>query len=210
MLLKKLAETIELTTRIPDNEKKVAALAVFYFEKLQKKLIAFNKHLNIIYNPFKEYQRVSNKSIQKYRSALWKYRDQIRKNFENLRKTAVNCVKNLGYFDSDPEITQLLNSFSDDMSGLDVQVQTLLSALSNWDTNSYKDNIVNTITNVKKEISEMRKMINDRIIEHINTNIISKDWTADIDDDLKQSIQKNEPMVVQLYKEREKQLKDRL
>ena len=56
MSIYKLAETVELTIDIPQSEKKVAAQAVLYFEKLVRKLNSFSKHLDIIYDPFKEYQ----------------------------------------------------------------------------------------------------------------------------------------------------------
>jgi hypothetical protein len=207
MSLRKLAETIELSVQIPDDEKKIAASAVLHLEKFLKKLNAFNKHLNIIYNPFKEFQSVSDDSVKKYRSALWTYRGQIAENFQELKDLYGLCVKDVGYFDSDTDIIQLLNAFADDMDGFETQEKTLLNALANWDTSNYKDNIVNTITNVKQEIAEMRQMINDRIIDHINTNILVKDWSDGISDDLKKSIKEKEPLIVQLYKEREEQLK---
>jgi len=210
MSLLKLAETIEMSIDIPEDERKIAANAVIHFEKLVKKLQSFNKHLNVIYNPFKEYQTVSAESVEKYRGAIWKYRKKITENFHKIKELCLICVRDLSHFDSDTHITELLSAFSDDVGGIEDQVNSLLAVLANWDTGNYKNNVVLAIENLKKEISEIRKLIYDRIIDHLNTNILAKNWVDDISDELNISIQQREPLVTQLYQEREKQLKQML
>lgn len=210
MSLFKLAETIEMSIKIPDDEKKIAASAVMHFEKLVKKLQAFNKHLNVMYNPFKEYQTISSESVKKYRGAIWKYRKKIIDNFHKIKELALICVRDMSHFDSDTHITQLLSSFSDDIGGVEDQVSSLTAVLANWDTGNYKNNVVTAIENLKKQIAEIRKLIYDRIIDHINTNILAKNWVDDISDELNISIKQREPIVMQLYKEREKQIKQML
>jgi hypothetical protein len=210
MSLIKLAETIEMSIEIPDGEINIAKRAVVHFEKLVKKLNSFNKHLNAIYNPFKEYQTVSSDSVEKYRGAIWKYRSQIKENFDKIKELSLLCVRDMSHFDSDTHITELLTSFSNDVGGTEDQVSSLMSVLSNWDTGNYKNNVVTAIESLKKEIAELRKLIYDRIIDHLNTNILAKNWVDDISDELNISIQDREPVITQLYQEREKQLKQML
>lgn len=210
MSLLKLAETIEMSMEIPDDERKIAASTVVHFEKLVKKLQSFNKHLNVMYNPFKEYQTVSSESVEKYRGAIWKYRKRIIENFHKIKELALICVRDMSHFDSDTHITELLSAFSDDIGGIEDQVNSLIAVLANWETGNYKNNVVSAIENLKKEIAEIRKLIYDRIIDHINTNILAKNWVDNISDELNISIQQREPLITQLYEEREKQLKQML
>ncbi len=210
MSLFKLAETIELSISIPDDERKIAASAVVHFEKLVKKLQALNKHLNLIYNPFKEYQTVSAESVHQYRKAIWEYRKQIIENFHKVKELALICVRDLSHFDSDTHITELLSAFSDDIGDVEDQITSLTSILSNWDTGNYKNNVTTAIETLKTEIAEIRKLIYDRIIDHINTNILAKNWVDNISEELNMSIKQQEPLIIQLYQEREKKLKQML
>lgn len=206
MSLYKLAETIEMSIDIPDSDKKIAARAVLHFERLTRKINAFNKHLNVMYNPFKEYQQVSQESVLKYRDAIWQYLKQIRENFEGMRDVAVLCVRDLNHFSSDTHITELIGTFTDDFGDIEDQVISLLHILSNWDHPDYKNNVVSAMENLKKETAELRKLIYDRIIDHINTNILVKNWVDDVDDELSSSIKEREPLISRLYRERKKKM----
>ncbi len=66
------------------------------------------------------------------------------------------------------------------------------------------------IESVKKQTSQIEKLINDRIIDDINTNILAKNWTDNLDDKLKSSIKDKEPYIKQLHQEREQKLKQML
>jgi len=206
MSLDKLAETIEMSIDIPESDKKIAARAVLHFEKVVRKITAFNKHLNVMYNPFKEYQEVSQESVVKYRSAVWQYLKQIRENFENLRDVATLCVRDLSHFSTDTHITELISTFTDDFGDIEDQVISLLHVLANWDHPAYQNNIISAMENLKKETAEIRKLIYDRIIDHINTNILVKNWVDEVDDDLSSSIKEREPLISRLYREREKKV----
>ena len=210
MSLLKLAETVEMSVDIPDDERKIAAEAVVNFERLVKKINYFNKHLDAMYNPFKEYQTISSDSIEKYRGAIWNYRKEIINNFHKVKELALLCVRGLSHFESDTHVTELLGAFSDDIGGIEDQINSLIAVLANWETSNYKNNVTTAIESLKKEIAEVRKLIYDRIIDHLNTNILAKTWVDEISDELNISIKEQEPLVTQLYKEREKQLKQML
>lgn len=206
MSIYKLAQTIELTMDIPESEKKVAANSVLHFEKLVRKLNAFNKHLDIIYNPFKEYQEVSQESVRKYRGAVWNYLKQIIDNFEQVKDLASVCVKDLNYFESDTHMNELMNSFTNEFGDFEDQIVTLKQIMSNWELPTYKDSIVKCIENIKKDITDIKKLIYDRIIDNINTNILAKNWVDKVDTETSSTIKDNEPLISRLYHEREEKL----
>jgi len=206
MSIYKLAQTIELTMDIPESEKKIAANSVLHFEKLVRKLNYFNKHLDIIYNPFKEYQEVSQESVKKYRAALWNYLKQIIENFEQLKDLASICVKDLNYFKSDTHMNELINSFTNEFGDFEDQIVILKSIMSNWELPTYKDSIVKCVENIKKDIIDIKKLIYDRIIDNINTNILAKNWVDKVDTETNSTIKDNEPLISRLYHEREEKL----
>lgn len=208
MTLRKIAETIELSIDIPDSEKKLGGKIVLRLEKMVKKLDVFNKHLNILYNPFKEYATVSEESVQKYRGSLWKYTKQIKENFEGIRDIAILIVRDLKHFDNDTHVTELVGTFTDDFGDIEDQVISITQVISNWEHPQYKNNVVSAMELLKKEIAEMRKLIYDRIINHINTNILAKNWVDSASEEKSLELREKEPAVSRLYKEREKRIKD--
>lgn len=207
MSLFKLAETIELSINIPDSEKKIAAKIVFRLEKLNKKIDFFNKHLNKLYNPLKKYNKVSKDSVEKYRGIIWNYTKQIKENFEKIRNLAILCLQDLKRFETDPEFNQLISSFTNDFGDVEDQVIYLTNAIINWDASNYKENVILSMDNLKKETAEIRKLIYDRLISHINKNILTKNWIDNGLNRLNVDMENNEPAISRLYKERKDKLK---
>jgi hypothetical protein len=207
MNLRKLAETIELSMDIPDVDKKVAAKLILRLEKLVKKLDAFNKHLNVLYNPFKEHQTVSEESVVKYRGSLWKYLNQINENFDELRQMAVLCIKDLKHFSSDTEITEIISTFTDDFGDIEKQEDNLTHIIADWEAGDFRNKVITGMENLKKEIAELKKLIEDRMIDHINSNILSKSWLDGASEKYNLDISEQEPSISRLYKDREEKLK---
>lgn len=204
MVLSKLAETIEFSIDIPDSEIKTAGRIVMRLEKLSKKLDNFVDHINLLYNPFKEHNTVSEESVNKYRGTLWDYRNKVIENFEALKDIAGVVVKDMKSFNFDTHIVELVSAFTDEVGDIEDQVKFLTDAIANYDHTSYKDNVTSCAEAVKKEVAELNKFIYDRIIDHMNSNILGKNWVE------KKHIKfdESEPAVSRLYKEREKRLKN--
>jgi hypothetical protein len=181
-----------------------------------EKLLKFNNYLNILYNPFKEYQTVSPESVHKYRAALWRFTEEIEdlyfgKNEPQsnqpkdwpIKRIAFVAAAKLKEFSSDTHIAKLLESFSDDSTDVEDNVTSLVAMIRNNESSTFRNNVVSSMENTKKEMSELRKLIEDRIIDHVNTNILAKNWIEDSSQELNMPIQKREPYVVRLYRERE-------
>lgn len=207
MTLSKLAETIELSIDIPDSEIKTAGRIVMRLEKLSKKLDGFVSHINLLYDPFKKYNTVSEDSVHKYRGTLWDYRNKIIENFEALKDIAIVVVKDMKSFQFDTHITELVSAFTDEVGDIEDQVKHLTDAIVNWDHTTYKDNITACAEAVKKEVAELNKLIYDRIVDHINENILGKNWVDHAIEKKKVNFDESEPAVSRLFKEREKRLK---
>lgn len=210
MVFSKFAESINMSINVSTSEKKVAQRIVRKFQFLLKKIDAFDKHLDILYNPFKSHENVSTKSVVDHRAALRRYRDKIHDNFDEIKVAIVACAADLNYFSYDSNISELITSFNNDISEIETQLENLFSGLDNWQDKDYRNNIIKCIETVKKQNSQLEKLINDRIIADINTNILAKNWTDNLDDKLKSSIKDREPYIKQLNKEREEKLKNML
>jgi hypothetical protein len=208
MTLRKLAETIELSLDVPDSEKKVGAAIVLRLEKLLKKLNAFNKHLNILYDPFKEHSNVSEESVIKYRGSLWSYLNQINENFDELKELATLCIRDLKKFSSDTDIGEMISTFTDDFGDIEKQEDTLTHIISNWEASDYRNKVVSGMEGLKKEVAEFKKLIEDRIIDHVNKNILTKNWLDGASEKYHLDLKEQEPAISRLYKDREKKLKN--
>ena len=210
MAFSKFAESINMSLDVPTSEMKIAQRAVRKFQFLIKKMDSFDKHLDILYNPFKSHEDVSEESVVEHRAALRRYRDKINENFIEIKTFIVSCIADLNYFSSDSKFSELVKSFNDSMGDIGEILENLLSSLDNWKDKDYRNHVIECIEGVKKQTAQVEQLINDRIIEEINTNILAKNWTDTLDDKLKLSIKDKEPYISQLYKEREKKLKEAL
>jgi hypothetical protein len=204
MSILKLAQTIELTMDIPESDKKIAANLIVNLQKFVKKLDSFTDHLDIMYDPFKKYNVISEESLYENRSAIWNYNKQILKNFEELKSLAFVCVKGLQFFHSDLNIKEMERSFVDSVSDIESNIENLGKKMQDYDVQDYKSSVNSVFENLKIKSSELKDLIEDRIIDNINKNILNKSWVDNIDDkDLDDVYKNNEPLISKLYKERE-------
>jgi len=210
MTFSKLAESINMSLDVPSSEKKIAQMVVRKFQQLSKKIDAFDKHLDILYNPFKSHETVTEESVIQHRAALRRYRDKIKDNFANIKVFIVSCITDLNYFSSDTHISELMKSFNDSIGDIEEALEDLLTNLDNWKNKEYRTNVMKCIESVKKQCNQLDDLINDRIIDDINTNILAKNWTDNLDDKLKSSIKDKEPYVKRLHEDREQRLKELL
>ena len=204
----KIAETVEMSIAIPDSEKGAASVLVSTLEKLSAKYDAFNTLLDKIYNPFSGDQEVSKESVENNKKPFMDYKIEIDEKLKEIKQVAMLCVEKLIIFSSDTDINELLASFKSGIDQIEDNVRILGDALVSWDSDDFKDMVVKSVENLKKEINNSRELINDRIISHINENILGKSWIDEIGKDMNLDIKDKEPMIKELYKEREKQLQN--
>lgn len=202
----KLAYSTQTTFDISDEEKKVASEASSYFEELTALLQRSLEHLDIIYDPFYKYQNMDSQEVLEYRVALRRYRDKIRDNFQNVLQLAHKAVVLMSEFSSDTKTRELLNSFVEEVDDVKKQVNFLLEVFSNIGGVNFRYGIVNGIDTVKKQSAQVKQLINDRILPHIETNILAKNWIGNIVDENDNRIYQQSPLLVRLFKERNEAL----
>jgi hypothetical protein len=204
----KLAQYVEMSLDVPTSDKKIARKAVQRMQILINKLNAFNKHLDIIYTPFENNPIVSKESVLEVRGTIRRYRDQIDENLTELKKIAFPAIQDLNFFGTDTHISELVKSFDDSFGDFEKYTQELLEILDEIKSERYRELVMAAIEKAIKQGAELEKLLTERIIDHINTNIIASSWIDSVSDTIHSTIQEREPYIKQLHKEREEQLRN--
>lgn len=205
-MIEKIANTIEMSFDIPESEKKEAQLAVDLFKKVVSILEHAKKHLNLMYDPFKDSENVFSEALYEFRGAIFRYKEQIKENFNKVKYAAFAAVMKLNYFSTDTHIMELINTFRDSINDIEKQVNVLLRTLDDLKSKEFRNNLISSIDSLRKACFEVEKLIKERIIDHINDNILAKDWISDTSEELKTEIKNRVPYITQLFEERQRVL----
>jgi hypothetical protein len=201
--MKKKGYAIQMSTTVPDAEKRVAEKASESFEELNAKLKLASDHLNTLYVSFSGVQPVDNKVILDQRVVLREFRDRVKKNFEDIESKTNNAAVLMGEFATDTETVEMMNSFLSQFKDLEKQVNRFLALFSNiGGDDNFMSAVLASIELIRKQSSQFRQLISDRILEHIDTNILAKKWTSNVVDDNQNKVYEKLPLLVRLYKEK--------
>lgn len=203
-MIKKIASTIEMSFDIPESEKQEAQAASEEFKKVISVLDLAKQHLNLMYEPFKNAEAISPEDLNEFRGAIHKYKEQIKENFNKVKAVSFLSIMRLNYFGTDTHITELINSFRDSIGDVEKQINILLRILDDLRSNEFKDNFISGIEAVRKACFEVEKLIKERIIDYIDSNILAKDWMANTG-----TIKDRVPYITQLFEERQKALENK-
>jgi hypothetical protein len=205
-MIKKIASTIEMSFDIPESEKEEAQTASDQFKKVMSSLDAAKKHLNLMYEPFKDAADIPPDAVYEFRGAIFRYKEQIKENFNKVKATSFLAIMKLNYFATDTHITELINTFRDSIGDVEKQVNVLLNVLDDLKSKDFKDNLVKGIESIRKACFEVEKLIKERILDYIDSNILAKDWMTNTGDELQTEIKVRIPYITQLFEERQKAL----
>ena len=203
----KRAYSAMLTYQISDSEKDQAEKAIRWFNHCQKILEQCEEHLNLMYNPFKKDNSITPDKIFTIRAALRRYRDKVVENFNNFKKIAFKCYSIMQPFTSDTQTEKLLKSFVSSVEDIETQVNRFVELFSNLQSEDFSKGIVSAIDNIKKESAKLEQIIEERIKNHIQTNILNKNWIDGVSNELQEKVEKKSPLVMQLVEERQDLLK---
>lgn len=207
-MIKKIATTIEMSFDIPESEKKEAQAASEEFKKVISALDAAKKHLNMMYEPFKDAEEIPPDALYEFRGAVYRYKEQIKENFNKVKATAFLAIMKFNYFATDTHITELINSFRDSVGDVEKQVNVLLDILDDLKSKDFKNNMIKGIESIRKAAFEVEKLIKERILDYIDSNILAKDWMSNTSDELHTEIRIRVPYITQLFEERQKALEN--
>lgn len=197
------AYAVQMNLDVPDAEKRVAEKASEAFESVMAQLKLTSEKLDLISVPFSKVQRLDSEEVVENRAMLRKYRDEIKNLFDTTFKTAYSAVSLMSEFATDSAVEELMQSFVSALRELEKQDNYFLSIFSNLNSPEFKDTLLLSVDAVKRQGSQLKQLINDRVLEYIDTNILAKNWESLVNDQYKDKLKSKTPLLVQLFKERQ-------
>lgn len=195
-----------MTYQITNEEKERAEKAMRWFSHCMKLLEQCDDHLNLIYNPFKKNTELPMDKIFERRSALRLYRDKVVENFNVFKKAAFKAFVIMQPFTSDTQTEKIMKSFVSSVEDVEVQVNRLVDLFSNLKSEDFSKGLISAIDNVKKEIAQLKQIVDERIKTHLQTNILARNWIDGVSDELQEKVEKKSPLVMQLVEDRMKMM----
>jgi len=205
-MVEKKAYSVQMNFNVPDSEKQVAEKASEHFEQLLSQMQEASEYLDLIYVPFQKRQNVDMEMITDYRKTFRQYKDRVKSKFSKIIRRAYQGVALMNEFGIDTATEELMDSFIGSVRELEKYIDTFVSIFSNLNSPEFRNHLVSTIESIKKQLNQIRQLLNDRVLEHIDSNILAKNWANDISEHSENPIQERVPLVVQLFKERQKAL----
>ena len=102
-----------------------------------------------------------------------------------------------------------MDSFMGTIRELEKYIDTYVSIFSNLNSPDFRNHLISTIDSIKKQFNQISQLVTDRVLDHIDNNILAKDWAKNVLDRVDEPLQDRVPLVVQLFRERQKALKER-
>ena len=202
----KKSYAIQMSYSVTDAEKMQAEKALLCFNYSLKLLNMASNHLDIMKVPFKDNAAMSSEEITNARAAIRRFRDKSVENFNEFKVASFKCVNIMQIFSSDTQTLKLMKSFIASIDDLEFKVNEFIDLFNNLESNDFAKNIVITIEKIQKQCEEIEEIIDDRIKSHIQTNILAKNWVDGVSGELQMTVQKNTPLVLDLFNERQEQL----
>jgi len=204
----KKSYTVQMSYDVTVAEKDYAQKAIICFKYSNKLLKKASDHLDIMKNSFKDNPEVPTADIMKARAAIRRYRDQSVDNFNEFKKLAFKCVRVMQNFGSDTQIIKLVKSYISSVDDLEKSVNKFIDLFNELQSKEFAKNVVTSIEDIQKQCDEINNLIEDRIVEYIQSNVLASSWVDTIGNDLKMKIEKKRPLILELFNRRDEQLVD--
>ncbi len=191
---------------VTDAERKYAQRALVCFNRALKLLNIASDHLNILKTPFKDNPEIKPEEIMTVRVSLRDFRDKSVENFNEFKKMAFRCIHVMQRFSSDTQIIKLIKSFIASVDDLEVKVNEFVDLFSDLESKEFSKEIVTKIEEIQEECEDIDDLVETRIIDHIQSNILSSSWVDAVSKDLQMKVEKRVPLIMELSKERIEQI----
>lgn len=206
-MLKK-AYSVQMSYEVTDDEKRQAEKAILFFNHAAKLLKLASEHLNIMKTPFKENPDMAPEEIMKVRAALRRFRDKVVDNFNDFKVSSFKCVRSMQQFSSDTQTIKLIKSFISSVDDLQVKVNKFVDLFQDLENKEFVTNVVSSIEAIQTQCQDIDAIIDDRIKSHIQNNILASNWVDDVGKDLQLKLDKNTPIILELFNQRQEKLND--
>lgn len=204
----KKAYSIQMSYEVSDTEKIKAEQALLHFDAALKALNLASDHLNIMKTPFKENSDMTPDAIMQSRAAMRRYRDKVIDNFNKFKIISFKCINFMQSFSSDTQSVKLMKSFIASIDDLEVKVNKFIDLFNDLQSKDFPTKVVQGIESVQKTCSSIDEIIDERIKNHIQTNILAKNWVDAVSSDLQMKIEKQTPLILDLFNKRQDQLNE--
>lgn len=206
-MLESKAYTVQMNVDVPDAERRTAEKASESFESIIAQIKLALEHLDLIYTPFSKKQNIDADEVAENRAVLKKYSKKTKDIFDKIIESSFKSVSLMSEFSTDSAVEELMGSFVSSVKELEKQVNILISIFSNLSNPEFRNQLLQAIDSVRKQSSQLRQLVNDRVLEHIDTNILAKNWESLVNDKYQDKIKSKTPLIVELYQERQEALK---
>lgn len=206
-MLKK-AYSIQMSYQITDDEKHKAERTILFFNHANRILAAASDHLNIMKTPFKDNPEVSPEEIMKIRAALRRFRDKAVENFSDFKLASFKGIRTIQQFSSDTQTIKIIKSFVSEVDELEDKLKKFVNLFKDLKDKEFTKNIVSSIEDIQKQCKSIEEIIEERVKNHIKSNILASSWIDEVGENLELRLEKNVPVIMHLYEERQKELND--
>ena len=204
----KKAYAVQMSYEVSDSEKEAAETALLCFNHAQKKLVLAAEHLNIMKTPFKDNPEMDPKELMKARAAIRRFRDKAIDNFNEFKSSSFKCVNSMQPFASDTQTVKLMKSFISSVDDLEIQVNDFTDLFMDLESKEFPKNVVAAIEGIQTQCEEIEEIMDERIKNHIQTNILATSWVDSVSNDLQMQIEQKTPLIMDLFNKRQDQLND--
>jgi replicative superfamily II helicase len=198
----------QMSYDVSDAEKNSAMTALHHFDHAMKLLQLSNEHLNIMKTPFKNNPGIDPQDIMKARVAIRRFRDKSVDNFNIFKKAAFQCVHAMQEFASDTQTLKLMKSFISSIDDLEVKVNSFVDLFSDLEAKDFSTQIVSSIEDIQQQCSDIEEIIDERIKDHIQQNILATNWTDSVGKEMQMTIEPKVPLILDLFNQRQDQLNE--
>lgn len=204
----KKAYAVQMTYEVTDAEKKQAEQALMAFNHAKKDLMSAKDHLDIMKTPFKNNPDVDPKDVIEARAAIRRFRDKALDNFSEFKRKSFRCVELMQIFSSDTQTLKLMKSFVSAINGLEANVNDFADLFSDLEDKDFPKKIVVAMETVQDNCDDIEEIIDERIKNHVQTNILNRTWVDNISNELQTKIEPKAPLILDLFNKRQDQLNE--
>jgi uncharacterized protein (UPF0335 family) len=111
-------------------------------------------------------------------------------------------------FASDTQTVKLMKSFVSSVDKLEEEVNNFIDLFDDLESKTFANDVVSSIEEIQKQCEEIEEIIDERIKNHIQTNILARSWVDSVSNELQMKVEKKTPLILDLFNQRQDQLND--
>jgi len=204
----KKAYAIQMSYNVSDDEKRQAERVIMCLNSAKRELEKASVHLDVMKTPFKDNPEIKPNEIMDARAAIRRFRDKSVDNFNSFKHIAFQCVNLMQMFASDTQTIKLMKSLISSIDDLQNKVNKFVDLFDNLESKEFVKNIVESMEAIQKQCESVEEIIDDRIKNHIQSNILATSWVDSMSKELQIKIEKKTPLILDLFNKRQDQLND--